>query len=69
MPFEKLPKTNLRTDILPNSVAVFIMILHYKSVTKYRHTRHTFTKLNGLYARLWNRSAGLNNMSGGVKTQ
>ena len=50
MPFEKLPKTNLRTDILPNSVAVFIMILHYKSVTKYRHTRHTFTKLNGLYA-------------------
>ena len=50
MPFEKLPKTNLRTDILPNSVAVFIMILHYKSVTKYRHPRHTFTKLNGLYA-------------------
>ena len=33
MPFAKLPKTNLRTDILPNSVAVFIMILHYKSVT------------------------------------
>lgn len=50
MPFAKLPKTNRRTDILPNSVAVFIMILHYKSVTKYRRTRHTFTRSNGLYA-------------------
>ena len=37
-------------DIIPNLVAVFIMILNYKSVTKYRHTRHTFTKSNGLYA-------------------
>lgn len=25
------------------------MILHYKSVIKYRRTRHTFTKSNGLY--------------------
>ena len=38
------------TDILPNMVAVFRIILYYKSVTKYRRTRHTFTKSNGLYA-------------------
>lgn len=30
MPFAKMPKTNRRTDILPNLVAVFRMILHYK---------------------------------------
>lgn len=40
----------IRTDILPNMVAVFRIILYYKSVTKYRRTRHTFTKSNGLYA-------------------
>lgn len=45
-----MPKTNRRTDILPNMVAVFRIILYYKSVTKYRRTRHTFTKSNGLYA-------------------
>ena len=28
-------------DIMPNLVAVFIMILNYKSVTKYRHTRYS----------------------------
>lgn len=28
-------------DIIPNLVAVFIMILNYKSVTKYRHTRYS----------------------------
>lgn len=39
-----------RTDILPNMVAVFRIVLYYKSVTKYRRTRHTFTKSNGLYA-------------------
>lgn len=50
MPFAKMPKTNRRTDILPNMVAVFRIILYYKSVTKYRRTRHTFTKSNGLYA-------------------
>lgn len=50
MPFAKMPKTNRRTDILPNLVAVFRIILYYKSVTKYRRTRHTFTKSNGLYA-------------------
>lgn len=44
-----MPKTNRRTDILPNLVAVFRIILYYKSVTKYRRTRHTFTKSNGLY--------------------
>jgi hypothetical protein len=49
MPFAKMPKTNRRTDILPNLVAVFRIILYYKSVTKYRRTRHTFTKSNGLY--------------------
>ena len=41
MPFAKMSKTNRRTDILPNLVAVFIMILNYKSVTKYRHTRYS----------------------------
>ena len=50
MPFAKMPKTNRRTDILPNMVAVFRIILYYKSVIKYRRTRHTFTKSNGLYA-------------------
>ena len=45
-----MSKTNRRTDILANLVAVFRIILYYKSVTKYRRTRHTFTKLNGLYA-------------------
>ena len=50
MPFAKMSKTNRRTDILPNLVAVFRIILYYKSVTKYRRTRHTFTKSNGLYA-------------------
>lgn len=45
-----MSKTNRRTDILPNLVAVFRIILYYKSVTKYRRTRHTFTKSNGLYA-------------------
>lgn len=50
MPFAKMSKTNRRTDILPNLVAVFRIILYYKSVTKYRRTRHTFAKSNGLYA-------------------
>lgn len=30
MPFAKMPKTNRRTDILPNMVAVFRIILYYK---------------------------------------
>ena len=29
MPFAKMPKTNRRTDILPNLVAVFRIILYY----------------------------------------
>ena len=48
--FEKLPKTNLRTDTSPNSAAVFTTFCHYNSGTKYRCTRRTFTKSNGLYA-------------------
>ncbi len=48
--FAKLPKTNMRTDILPNPAAVFIMLLPYQSAIIYRRTRYTFTKSNGLYA-------------------
>ena len=48
-PFIKLPKTNLRTDILPNPTAVFALFLHYNGARKYRRTRHTSVKSNGLY--------------------
>lgn len=51
MPFIKLPKTNLRTDILPNLTAVFALFLHYNGARKYRRTRHTSVKSNGLYAK------------------
>ncbi len=51
MPFIKLPKTNLRTDILPNLTAVFALFLHYNGDRKYRRTRHTSVKSNGLYAK------------------
>ena len=34
-------QNNSVADIIPNLVAVFIMILNYKSVTKYRHTRYS----------------------------
>ena len=39
MPFAKPPKTNMRTDILPNPAAVFIMLLPYQSVIIYRRIR------------------------------
>ena len=47
----KLPKTNLRTDILPNPTAVFALFLHYNGARKYRRTRHTSVNSNGLYAK------------------
>lgn len=47
----KTAKTNLRTDILPNPTAVFALFLHYNGARKYRRTRYTLVKPNGLYAK------------------
>lgn len=42
-------KYNLNYGKLIATCKVENIILYYKSVTKYRRTRHTFTKSNGLY--------------------
>lgn len=69
MPFTKLPKTNRRTDILPNLVAVFIMILHYKSVTKYRVPATRLQSQMVCTPCLNLMIADVSDMSKGVKTQ
>ncbi len=42
---------NKSADRYINPTAVFALFLHYNGARKYRRTRHTSVKSNGLYAK------------------